>query len=279
MRSNALVTCLLLGACNVSMDPLPNAGAGGGSAGFGDAGSGGGAAGGGAAGSGGSAGGPTGADGGMGAPLTSLVAGKGIDLRSRMPVAMAVVTVDQHPEIPAATTGADGVFMLAGVPGLQPVTLRVEKAAYVPDQIPLVADATRIDLAPLRLVPADANDTLAGASGAPADATRGHVLTLAVGDVMGTGLTGVTVRISPAAGTGPAYLDPSDQRDAALSTTGTSGTALFTNVTPGEVEVVFSHPSRTCRPLHATPGTTPGSVKVAVAAGRVTAGVEVLCPP
>ncbi len=278
MRSKALAASLLLAACNVSMDPLP--GAGGGTAGFGDAGGGGGAAGAGAAGSAGAAGGPTtGADGGMGAPLTSLVAGKVIDLRSRMPVAMALVTVDQHPEIPSTTTAADGTFMLGGVPGMQPVMLRVEKDAYVPDQIPLVADATRIDLAPLRLVPADANDALAGASGTPTDSTRGHVLTLALGDAMGTTLTGVTVRISPAAGAGPAYLDPSDQRDAGLSTTGTSGTALFTNVTPGDVEIVFSHPSRSCRPLHGTPGTVPGSVKVIVTPGRVTAGVEALCAP
>jgi hypothetical protein len=259
-------------ACSASMDPLPYAGGGGGSAGSGGGSSG---AGGASAGSGGQA--DPGGDGST--PEGLVIAGQVVDVRTRRPVEQALVSVAGRAEL-SVMTGADGRFRLVGVP--KPADVKIEKTGYVADTLAIRSGAATLTLPPLRMFPIDDPDAFANAAGPAMDAARGHILAEAfTAGVAGyTPATGVTVALAtPASGSGPSYLDDNDMRDEARADTSMRGAALFLNVTPGEVEVRFTHSTLRCAPIYGEAGMMPGSVKVTVAAGTLASGAAVVCTP
>ena len=93
-----------------------------------------------------------------------------------------------------------------------------------------------------------------------------------------TGQDGVSASMTPASGVGPYYVSSNNLPDKTLTATTTAGFGLFANVTPGDVEVTMTHPTKSC-PLLPTawPGSTSNAAKVRVVGGYLTGGAAVLC--
>jgi hypothetical protein len=225
---------------------------------------------------------PPAQDGGPQAEVEAAVEGRVIDLRTRLPVAMARVSVEGRADVPAVMTDADGRFELPGVPS--PGQVRIEKPTYVPDLVSIDAvTESRVQLPQLRLVQAGDVDAFTGGTssggGPMMDPAKGHLLAEAFSDATGTPVAAVNIVIAPAAGgMGPFYLGADDLRDPALTTTGPAGSALFVNVNPGQAELRFQHATLRCVPLLSAAGQTPDSVVVTVAPGTLST-VRALCTP
>jgi hypothetical protein len=65
-----------------------------------------------------------------------------------------------------------------------------------------------------------------------------------------TGLDGVTISIAPVSGVGPLYFEPNGKPDILRKATSTFSYALFSNLTPGVVEVMLGPEALVCSPSY-----------------------------
>lgn len=199
--------------------------------------------------------------------------------------------------IPCATTNAKGEYSFTGLARKQTLIILFEKAGYATQIIAAdigTADANR---SPLRLAltaAADAGvDAGAGfASWDPAlviDPAKGSLNAFAVqpgpGNQAAPGYdftTGVSFTITPAAGAGPYYIDPTENWVSGATKTVGGWGAWFQNLTPGTYTVKATSATLSCT---AIPGNgfgwaqADGSAKAPVFKGMNTQSIGFLCTP
>ena len=190
--------------------------------------------------------------------------------------------VYEHSDVACATTDAMGHYELAGVPSGVETAVTFEKQGYLSVLVPGKFSAdTRVNfnmpsdaiaMSFLQIVGAtyplgDTGVVLATAQTgvkAPAGADAGLATEI---------LDGVSVSVSPKSGAGPFYANEGSIPDTKLmmTTKNRAFGAGFTNLTPGEVEVTFSHPSLDCSQIiFGWPSTKPHTARVPVIAGSLT---------
>lgn len=173
------------------------------------------------------------------------------------------------------TTAVDGAYRIEGVPARSEVAFAVEHGAHQGALVPLVTDdrPVRADVA---LEPAEIIAARHDSAGVSPDPNLGSLGFVALDEGL---VEGVSVALEPAPGAGPFYVDEGHTVDPALTETSARGFGFVIDVQPGEVRLLFSHPSRVCdSPLLGWPDDESGAVRAPVRAGLETA-VAVSCLP
>lgn len=195
-----------------------------------------------------------------------------------------LVCVNERPDIPCVKTDAAGTYAMRGVPGTAGEPLESAMVfsldGYVGAVVPiLIADKDISADGPLL------SNLLMEIFHSEVGATWPLVKN---GDVAITASTrtytnwqdGVSAVIEPKSGTGPNFFNgESGLPDATLTATSISGDGAFTQVTPGVVEVTFSHATVHCSKIvNGWASTKPDSLRAPVVAGHMTY-TAILCDP
>jgi hypothetical protein len=178
-------------------------------------------------------------------------------------------------QLQCAGTGPDGSYALDAVPGNAPIAIRYTVDDYVP--LLWMFDSSVGGLSwDVELVAKADLAAVATEAGTSQDPSKGVVIFRAT-DGAGSGLAGVTAKMSPATGEGPIYLDADELADASLTATSTAGLGLILNVDKGKIDTVFTAPGgKTCQTVWSTPGSKPDSAHTVVVVSSATY-VEVRC--
>ncbi len=194
-------------------------------------------------------------DAGLTAPWTVTVR----NLISGDRVALAMVCVVDVPQLPCATTDAEGRAILE-VPVNLEVQLRATALRHVTTLTTYVSDeaprSVGIDMPPSSALPL---------LGGRVDETKGLVA-FVVQYEGGDGTPGVAATLSPASGTGPRYT-ADGLPDDALTETSDDGLGLFVDVDPGRVDVTLV--GALCEPDEAWPSAS-GTLATRVEASALT---------
>lgn len=251
-----------------------------------DGSSGSGGSGGSTGGSGGSSGqsgsaGAAGSDGGSDAGTTSVSGTIVALIDSVTPVIDMQVCVYGNASVPCVQTDSFGAYTITGVEAEKELLLEYTKAAYYPALVTVKTRSTPIDIGEFPAPTLEEANVFAVLAGVTLDPTKGQLLATAVQAGTGGGFVGqnqITLGMTPQSGTGPYFTDDQNLPDTSLSSTNTNGLGLFANVNPGDVDVAFTHPSKTCTPLAmAWPGTAANSVRMTTVAGYLVGGGAVEC--
>jgi hypothetical protein len=177
------------------------------------------------------------------------------DFISNEPLAGTEVCVRDHPELACDTATTNGGFGLV-VPALEEVVVEFTHEGHVTNLFHLRLDD---DLQAILhvLVAQDAADYIVEQAGGEVDPAKGIVAMLAGSD-------GVVGSMTPMSGVGPVYLNSLGIPIEDLTETSSAGFFGFTNVDPGEYEVSWSHPTKTCTATTAWPGSTETSLRLTV---------------
>jgi hypothetical protein len=220
--------------------------------------------------------------GAVGVPADAGLSGT-VSVASLPGIAGVRVCAYQKPEIPCATSDADGVFVVRGLSSVQHVVLTTEKSGYVKTIRPIETASTDMDNTAAPLVTSKV-DAPRPDLGIPYDATKGAVsfFALAVLSDGGLGLpSGVGVTLAPKTAEGPFFTTRDNAFDRSAQTT-VGGLGFYFNVTPGDYELTFEDAVANCAPISFPLGAwgfpaPPTSVRFPVLAGYVTDQVGVLC--
>jgi hypothetical protein len=194
------------------------------------------------------------------------------------------VCVNERPDIPCAKTDAAGTYAIRGVPGTTGEPLESVMVfsldGFVSSALPiLIADK---DIAADTPLLSNLLVTIFhGEVGAAWPLVKNGDLAITTSTKTYTNWQdGVSAVIEPKSGTGPNYSNPeSGLPDTTLTATSTSGDGAFTQVTPGVVEVTFSHATLHCSKIvNGWPSTKPDSLRAPVLAGHLTY-TAILCDP
>jgi hypothetical protein len=169
-----------------------------------------------------------------------------------LPVAGAMVCVDQRTDIACATTDSTGRFTLSGLPAATRILVTVDAAGYrsiaLPVETSAPVDATRTPVSMARAT--DPSPPI----GETVDwANEGQVEFFAIGPgaIGGSGPVGdpgTRVTLTPMSGTGPLFLTDQNTFDAgAAALIDVAGVAF--NVTPGSYALTFDDPTGDCEPI------------------------------
>jgi hypothetical protein len=203
------------------------------------------------------------------------------------PIAGALACVYQQPSIPCATTGANGVFTLRGLPTTSDVVVEVTHPGFRPVLRPIETASTPMDgtAFPISLRSNDADDSVLPVtldwSG------KGVVTFFAIaplpdgGGVTFGGDPGATVGLTPDAGDGP-YFFQDDGTFVASATALVGASGEYVNLDPGTYEITFADAVHDCAPISAPFGgygfpVPPLSVRIPVVAGHITGPAGVFC--
>jgi hypothetical protein len=197
------------------------------------------------------------------------------------PVAGMQVCVYGDSSVPCVFTDEFGAYAISGVEADAEILLQFTKAGYFPAVVTVKTTLAALDIGEFPAPSTGEASIFASIAGVTLDSAKGQLLGTAVQTGSSGGLVGqdgITMTISPASGTGPFYTNAQSLPDPAATSTGPSGLGLWANVNPGEVEVTFTHPTKTCTPLAmAWPGTAANSVRMTVVAGYLVGGGAVQC--
>ena len=189
------------------------------------------------------------------------------------PLADAEVCLHDAPEVPCATTGADGSYRLEGLPADSEVALAMRHDGHQGALVPLVIDERPPDVS-VALSPQGEIDARNAAGGVTATDATGSVGLVAID---GSRVAGVSVTVDAPSVEGPVYVDSAGDPDPALGETSDRGFAFAVALPPGSAEASFSHESLSCDvPALGWPAREGGSVRFPVAAGLETT-VAVSC--
>jgi hypothetical protein len=206
-------------------------------------------------------------------PLPSKIRLEGaVKLDETIPIVGANVCVHEHPEIDCATTGVDGSFALdlpanqelavtIRAPGMASAVIGVQTATSNLLNWNVSLDKAEMIQARYRAFGANFPDEVTGFIRARGDAP---------GDKR-SGMEGLTMTIVLGSGKGPFYFDADSSPSPSRTSTSTWGAAVFANVTPGIVEILFSPESVSCVPsASGWAGQASNRVRVPVLAGYET---------
>ncbi|MEZ4219773.1 MAG: hypothetical protein R3B13_02510 [Polyangiaceae bacterium] len=236
-----------------------------------------------------SSGGASGASGSSGAggqdagPTVS-VSGRTLGLVTVSPIAGFSVCLYQVPSVPCVTSDTNGNYTLPGVPANSEVLLEYKLSGYLNVLRTVTTGAGNVDVGVANYPSTAEANAFASLVGTTIDPTKGQVLFSAFqpGTTSLDGQDGVTASMSPTSGSGPHYINsgPPLLPDSNLTATDTIGFGLYANVSPGNVEITLTHPTKTCQRLvlASFAGSGPTVSKVPVVAGYLTAGAALECP-
>ena len=173
-----------------------------------------------------------------------------------------------------ATTLDSGAYSLV-VPAHEEIAISVSAVGFARLVLPLATVGQNVKSRDIVLAPDAVLQTRSAALGATyPDTTSGVIFATAQApEGSPTGLEGITMRIEPASGRGPLFFTAASDPDPARASTSTWSSALFTDVTPGEVTLTFGPPSVICVPFHGGWPSGPNSVRVPIVAGFETRAV------
>lgn len=152
-------------------------------------------------------------------------------------------------QVPCATSGADGGFVLSNLPDQEYYLVTLGRSGY---QSVLRAAAPLEVLTPTVLFTDQQAQASYGAVGGsyPETATGSIGFSAATvnagGEVVPVQGYSVSLTPAPAAAVGPVYGDESNALDPALQASSAAGWGAFYNVTPGDYELVFTHATLDC---------------------------------
>jgi hypothetical protein len=201
--------------------------------------------------------------------ITSTVA----DYHGGAPLAGARVCVVGHPEIPCATSGADGTYVMTVT---EPTTDRdlavnVTAAGYLGGTALLHETAGELTWATPSLFDDAAAAALLTPAGIAYPSGGKGVVLLSVWGRSGGAALGVTVSSAPAGGA-PVYLDQTGTPDPTLSGITSDGYVLLGNLQPGPIEITVSDGS--CAPAvfaaEAWPDAKPATISGVTVADSLT---------
>ena len=190
----------------------------------------------------GGAGGAAGAGGGPPITVSGLISEFFPTTTAQLPGVKACV--EGLPEVPCATTDADGRYVLAEVPGFAEVTITLEKSGFVPAMVPLsTRDAdTSVSLDLATLSTAQIFASTAGYGWPPS----GGILVVEAETAAHSAVAGVSVSLDPPQGTGPVYVDESETPDPALDVTSAAGWGSYGDVPAGRYALHAAAKSGAC---------------------------------
>lgn len=214
---------------------------------------------------------------------TVLVAGTVTDYLTGDLIEGIEVCVYELPELSCATTDADGVYRLPGVPQRSELRLTYldGAGAWMPMMFSLrTEDQDDVGLS-LRMIGADVAAGLAATAGLALDPARGTIPFQGFydpGEAAGQALDGLSAVLSPDDAEVRGFLTEMNTVDAQLDSTTSVGLGLFINVAAGEHTVQMTHPERECTlsPL-GWPGATPDETRIDVVPGFLMGGADVTC--
>ena len=211
------------------------------------------------------------------------VQGRALNLVAESVIEGMEVCLYESVEGPCALTDSEGRFDLPGVPAESDVILAYRRDGYFPELV-MVRTALQDVVFPLTsahatTVEAEAVPRIVGQT---RDQSKGHVgfAVFRTQDVNGADemLPGAQLSLVTGGDVSPVYLLAAGVPDAALTETTENARAFFFNLEPGEVVVRVTHPTAGgCAVFgFGWPGPEPGTVRLKVEAGHVTAGA-VIC--
>ncbi len=299
LEATALLAALVFSfGCSSDDDAAASGGAGG--------------TGGGSGGAGGATGGGAGVGGGDAGPTISY-SGTFTEfalIGDQPPLAGAELCVLDHSGIPCVKTGADGKYVLAGVPANTELAITATKDGYqgnlvlaVSGDVDQTVDAFMINNTLAQIVytgagftwplnnegsltggafhrvPVNGGADAGGADAGGGDAGDAGATEAGVADAAGAdagtkneGLAGATLSVTPVAGKGPVYLSSGGTPDQGATATSSQGFGLFGNLPPGDYEIAVSHPTKNCViDLLGWPATNKSAARVRVQADFISA--------
>jgi hypothetical protein len=198
------------------------------------------------------------------------------------------VCVYNMPSIPCATTGADGVFTLTGLPVMSDIALTLNKDGYYPVIKPIETAHADMDGTPSYMYMGLTTAPQPPLGGTTVDWTsKGQVAFFAVGPHFGNpdagaqGDPGATVSLTPAGGNGPFFLTDGNTFDLTAKTF-VDVQGWYYNLDPGQYSLVLGDTNNDCEPIsfpfgqYGYPGAT-HEVKFPIVAGYTTELVGELC--
>jgi hypothetical protein len=196
---------------------------------------------------------------GENAPNTITITGSTEDGLGTQPLPDVEICVFGHDEIPCVHSDLTAQFTLKGVPANSELLLSFFKADYFL-HLATYTSTDQNDHFSYGLVSDLAMDAMASTVSVEIDGSKSQIIFGANVEKDGDRVEDVSVSMSPASGEGPFYQGTAGL-DKTMSTTGSKGTGGFLNVEPGEYEITFTHPSKTCTPYFAWKGSQDGTVR------------------
>jgi hypothetical protein len=226
--------------------------------------------------------GAAGSGGGKSDAATTSVSGNIVALIDQVtPVTGMQVCVYGDSSVPCATTDQFGAYTITGMEADKEILLEFTKLNYFPALVTVKTRPTPINIGEFPAPTTGEASLFASIAGVTLDSAKGQMLATAVQPGSGGGFVGqdgVTITVTPDSGAGPFFTDDQNLPDLTLTTTGPNGLGLWANVNPGDVQVAFTHPTKTCTPLAmAWPGTAANAVRMTVVAGYLVGGGAVEC--
>ncbi|MCC7539186.1 MAG: hypothetical protein IT379_23390 [Deltaproteobacteria bacterium] len=207
----------------------------------------------------------------MGPPgPTMTMTGRITDFISRAAVEGLEVCIYELPDLPCATTDADGMFVLPGVPAEAEVrvTYRNDADGWQPTMVHFTTPPTdtgfNFVVAEQTLV-----EALAADAGITVDPTKATVVFNSQAGEMGSsgGLAGVVPELDPDDAETVAFLTDAFAVSTTLGATSNVGFGFFANVEPGPHTLRITHPDRDCRFPFGWRGAQPNETRIEVVAG------------
>lgn len=219
-------------------------------------------------------------DGGMPRP-TIVLRGTIRDFLSDAPVSGLSVCIYEEPELPCATTVADGTFELEGVPAFSDLRLTYQGSDERWQRSMLHIRTLGVDqMWGLTTIDALVAEGLATDAGITLDPTRATVVFTTVdGEDPPKGVAGLGASIEPDDAEALAFITDTFTVSTSQTATGTRGVGFFANVPPGPHTLRFTHPDRSCMNTAGWQGSSPTEARVDVVAGWFSSTPSMLCPP
>jgi hypothetical protein len=200
------------------------------------------------------------------------------------------VCVYQNSAIPCVTSGANGEFILPGLPVRTNIAVTLEKTGYTSDLLAIATASIDMDgrANPIFMY---ASDSPTPPIGVPIDwVNKGQVSMFALGQTPdgGNGFAGdpgATLTLAPMSGNGPYFLD-SHTNFVLGATSFVNNLAWYYNLTPGTYTLTYNDTRNDCEPISfqfggwGYPVTTPAhSLQFPIVAGYITGIVGEICTP
>lgn len=191
------------------------------------------------------------------------------------------VCIYEEPDLPCATTAADGTFELEGVPAHSDVRLTYEGDDERWQRSMLHIRTLGVDQSwALTTIDALVAEGLAMDAGITPDPTRATVVFTSVdGADPPKSVDGLSATIDPDDAEAIAFITETFTVSTALTATSMRGVGFFANVPPGPHTIRFAHPDRACANTAGWEGSSPTEARVDVVAGWFVSTPSMVCPP
>ncbi|MEW5851008.1 MAG: hypothetical protein AB2A00_19635 [Myxococcota bacterium] len=180
------------------------------------------------------------------------------------------ICVHERDDIPCTKSDLAANFSLINVPQSSEIMLKFFKFGYY-EHLAMFTTTTENENFHYGLVSNDGMTLMTGTVGVSIDDNKSQIIFGTNDRKGGERVEGVSVSISPSVedGHGPFY-QTDNGLDGDLTATTAKGIGAFLNLEPGDYELTFTAPGKTCTPHFAWKGSGDGKVKIRLVAGHST---------